>query len=72
MDTEDILVRLENKVDRIERDLGELAPLIKRVDDHEMRLRAVEMATVKLTTQAALIAALVGAAVPILLKVFGV
>lgn len=65
------LRKVAERLDGLERDVALLKPLEQRLADHETRLRAVESSALKLSTQAAVIAAIIGSGLPFLMKLLG-
>ena len=63
--------RLADKLDALERDIALLKPLEQKFLDHELRLRAVESSALKMSAQAAVIAAVIGSGLPFILKLVG-
>lgn len=63
--------RLADKLDDLERDIALLKPLEQKFLDHELRLRAVESSSLKMSAQAAVIAAVIGSGLPFILKLIG-
>lgn len=63
--------RLADKLEDLERDIALLKPLEQKFLDHELRLRAVESSSLRLSAQAAIIAAVIGSGLPFLLKIAG-
>lgn len=64
----DNIERLANRIDKIESEIATVTESKIRISDHESRLRELERVSMRLSTQAAIIAAIVGLAAPLLGK----
>jgi DNA repair exonuclease SbcCD ATPase subunit len=64
----DNIERLANRIDKIEMEIATVTESRIKISDHESRLRELEKVSMRLSTQAAIIAAIVGLAAPLLGK----
>lgn len=65
------LQKAGDRLDALERDMALLKPLQEQLKYHEVRLRAAETSTLKLSTQAAIIASLIGSGLPLVFRLLG-